>query len=131
MIQVDTASHNFKYAPGRKLLNKFDVFTQISVTPLDILLSQKIYALLSRKRTKGRDLYDIVFLLSLTIPNYNYLEKKINISNSSDLRNKLLEEIKNMDLKELSRDVEAFLFSPKDSKKIILFEEFLKQAKLD
>ena len=44
MIQIDTASHKFDYKPDKKILNKFEIFTQIFVTPLDLLLSQKIYS---------------------------------------------------------------------------------------
>lgn len=61
LIQIDTAPHNFDYKPDKKILNKFDIFTEISITPLDMLLSQKIYAAFNRKRAKGRDFFDIVF----------------------------------------------------------------------
>lgn len=46
LIQVDTEPHGFNYTPESVFLNKFDVFTKIAVTPPDILLAQKIYALL-------------------------------------------------------------------------------------
>ena len=68
MIQIDTMPHNFKYKPDRKILNKFDIFTQINITPPDIVLSQKIYAILNRKRAKGRDFFDVIFLLQKTRP---------------------------------------------------------------
>ncbi|MBU1256289.1 nucleotidyl transferase AbiEii/AbiGii toxin family protein, partial [Patescibacteria group bacterium] len=70
LIQVDTAGQGFEYEPEIRILNKFDVFTEIRVTPMDILLSQKIYTAVSRKRIKGRDFYDISFLMGLTKPNY-------------------------------------------------------------
>lgn len=53
LIQVDTEPHDFIYKPDKVFLNKFDVFTQIAVTPPDVLLAQKFYALLNRKRAKG------------------------------------------------------------------------------
>ncbi|MDA3803068.1 MAG: nucleotidyl transferase AbiEii/AbiGii toxin family protein [Patescibacteria group bacterium] len=130
MIQVDTAPHNFEYEPDKKILNKFDVFTQILVTPLDILLSQKIYAVLNRKRAKGRDFFDIIFLLQKTKPNYKYLAKKINIKNSKELKQKLAEYLSSIDLKDLAKDVEPFLFSPKDSNKVTMFREYIEQIDL-
>ncbi|MFH1661731.1 MAG: nucleotidyl transferase AbiEii/AbiGii toxin family protein [Candidatus Falkowbacteria bacterium] len=130
LIQVDTAPHNFSYTPDKKMLNKFDVFTQILATPRDILLSQKIYAVFNRKRAKGRDFFDIVFLLSQTKPNYDYLQKKLNISNEKELKKQLLSKIKVFDFNNLVKDVEVFLFNPKDSKKIKMFVEFFKQAEL-
>ncbi len=127
MIQIDTAPHNFKYTTDKKILNKFDVFTQIFSTPLDILLSQKIWTIFNRKRAKGRDFYDTIFLLSLTKPNYAYLKLKIGINNGTDIKSKLLKKIEKLNLSELAKDVEPFLFSPSDSKKIVLFKEYIKQ----
>lgn len=130
VIQIDTAPHDFSFVAEKKILNKFDVFTSIFAVPSDIMLSQKIYAALNRKRAKGRDFYDIVFLLSFTKPNYEYLKEKIAISNPVSLKNKLSEVIGALDFKELARDIEPFLFSPGDSKKLEMFPEFIKQAKL-
>ena len=43
LIQLDTVAQGYDYSPEVRILNKFDVFTEIRVTPLNILLSQKIY----------------------------------------------------------------------------------------
>lgn len=130
LIQVDTEPHDFTYSPDKVFLNKFDVFTQISVTPPDILLAQKIYALLNRKRAKGRDFYDVIFLLQKTKPNYDYLKQKTGLADSQVLKEKVLDHVKGLNLKELAKDVEPFLFQPSDSKKIILFSDYIKQVKL-
>jgi len=128
LIQVDTEPHDFAYTPDKVFLNKFDVFTQIAVTPPDILLAQKIYALLNRKRAKGRDFYDVIFLLQKTKPNYDYLKQKTGLANSQALKKKVLDHLKGLNLKELAKDVEPFLFHPSDSKKIVLFSEYIKQV---
>lgn len=130
MVQIDTAPHDFSFNPENKILNKFDVFTSVFTVPPDIILSQKIYAALNRKRPKGRDFYDIIFLLSFTKPNYEYLKKKMGISDEVSLKNKLLEVVIDFDFKELAKDVEPFLFSPSDSRKLEMFIDFIKQAKL-
>lgn len=130
LIQIDSVAHDFSYEFDKKILNKFDVFSEIFVTPTDILLSQKIYAAMNRKRAKGRDFYDIVFLLSFTKPNYNYLQLKLGISGSELLRKNLLKSIEKLDFKELGRDVQSFLFNAADSKKVELFLGFIAQASL-
>jgi len=79
LIQIDTAPHHFTYTPEKRTLNKFEVFKQIFVTPADILLSQKINAVFNRKRQKGRDFFDIVYLFSFTKPDYKYLVQKLKI----------------------------------------------------
>lgn len=128
MIQVDTSPHNFDYDPDKKILNKFEIFTQINVTPIDILLSQKIYAILNRKRGKGRDYFDVVSLLQKTKPNYEYLSKKVSIKNKEELKVKLALVIKTIKLDVLARDVKPFLFNPSDNKKVKLFDEYIKQV---
>jgi len=128
MIQIDTVESSFDYEPDKKILNKFDVFTQISITPLDVLLSQKIHAAFNRRRPKGRDFFDIIFLLSKTKPNYDYLSQKIKIENGKELKRKMVSSAKKINFKELVKDVEPFLFDPKDSKKIEMFPEYIKQV---
>lgn len=127
LIQLDTVSKSQNYVPEKKILSKFDVFTQIQVTPLDILLSQKIETVFNRKRLKGRDFYDTVFLFSLGIkPNYTYLNQKISVKNKEQLKKYLLQNCKNVNFENLAKDVEAFLFNPKDKQKIILFPDFIR-----
>jgi len=126
-IQVDTAPHKIKYQIDKKILNKFDVFTQINITPLDILLSQKIYAIFNRKRLKGRDFFDTIFLLQKTKPNYEYLKVKLGIQNNVELKNRLIKYISDIDFDKLAKDVEPFLFVPSDSKKIKMFGDYIRQ----
>ena len=130
LIQVDTEPHDFFYKPDKVFLNKFDVFTQIAVTPPDILLAQKFFALLNRKRAKGRDFYDVVFLLQKAKPNYEYLKQKVGVPNAKALKEKVLNHLEGLNLKDLAKDVEPFLFQPSDGKKIILFSDYIKQVKL-
>src|SRR3989339_1326882 len=125
LIQIDTISHAFDYQKDTKILNKFDVFTQIFTTPIDILLSQKIYAALNRKRAKGRDFFDIVFLIPQTKPNYEYLENKLGIKNGRELKEILLAEAANLDFDRLAKDIEPFLINSKDSNKVKLFREYI------
>ncbi len=130
LIQVDSAAHHFEYSPERKILNKFDVFLEIFVTPIDIILSQKIYAALNRKRAKGRDFFDIVFLSSLTKPNYSYLRSKTGVQNAQELKKALIGKVSSLDLKELGRDVKNFLFNARDVQRIELFDKFINEADL-
>lgn len=123
LIQIDTAAHGIKYKPDTYLLNKFDVFREIRTTPPDIILSQKIFALFNRKRDLGRDLFDIVFLLSKTEPNFDYLERKLGIVTRAQLKRKLLKKCENLNFKVLARDVEPFLFRKKDKERVLKFKK--------
>lgn len=129
LIQVDTVPQNFKYVPEKPLLNKFDVFTQINAVPKDLLLSQKIFASVNRKRIMGRDFFDIVFLHGIgAVPNFAYLKQNIGIDNRKALKEYLLKKTASLDFNDLARDVEPLLFDPRDKKKVLLFKEFLEQA---
>jgi len=131
LIQLDTEAQFFDFKPDNFILNKFDVFTSISTTPLDLLLAQKFYAVLNRPRNKGRDFYDIVFLLGKgSLPNYEYLNFKAGINNSNQLKEIILTKCNEISMEEMAEDVAPFLFHQKDVKQIILFKDFIKQAKL-
>ncbi len=131
LIQLDTEPQNFELKPEGFIINKFDVFTLINTTPKDILLAQKFYAVINRKRKKGRDFFDIIFLLGLgTTPNYDYLKLKLNINNQQNLKKRVLKVCDQIDMQKMAKDVAPFLFYQKDIKKIILFKEYIVQVKL-
>ncbi len=127
MIQIDTVPHGFIYQPESWIMQKFAIFRQILVTPKDVILSQKIAALLGRKRAKGRDLYDIVFLLGQTDFNYDYLQQKLKIKNQSELKSVILSKIENYNLPDLLNDVQPFLLQSDDKNMVLLFKEFINQ----
>ncbi|MCU0374526.1 MAG: nucleotidyl transferase AbiEii/AbiGii toxin family protein [Chitinophagaceae bacterium] len=131
LIQLDTEPQYFDFKPNYFVLNKFDVTTGIFVTPPDLLLAQKFTALCSRKRKKGRDFFDIVFLLSKSIqPNYDFLNLKLGVSNANQLRERVGAVCKGINMEEMVADVSPFLFNPVDEKKIRLFLPIIEQANL-
>lgn len=127
-IQLDTEPQDFVYEPERMIINRFDVFTAVLTTPLSLLLSQKLYAIINRERNKGRDFYDVMFLLGKEIrPNYEYLQVKAGITNAQSLKRKILKTCRSIDMESMAQDVEPFLFDSKDQKKVLLFEDYCKQ----
>ncbi|WP_338875008.1 nucleotidyl transferase AbiEii/AbiGii toxin family protein [Spirosoma sp. SC4-14] len=131
LIQLDTEAQRFDFTPDSYILNRFGVFTQLQVTPLDLILAQKCYAVLNRPRNKGRDFYDIVFLLGRNIkPNYAYLEQKVGIKTPTELKERLLAHCEKLDMNEQGRDVAKFLFNPADVRRVTLFTAIIKQSEL-
>jgi predicted nucleotidyltransferase component of viral defense system len=127
MIQIDTVPHNFEYTPKNYLLQKFDVFRNIKITPPDVLLSMKVAAIFGRKRMKGRDFYDLVYLLDQGDFNYDYLAQKLDIKNQADLKKKLLESISDLDMIFMAKDVLPFLFKKDDQERVLRFREYIEQ----
>jgi predicted nucleotidyltransferase component of viral defense system len=129
-LRLDAEPQEYDYIPEKPFLNKFDVFTQIFSVTVEILLSQKIYAIFNRKRTMGRDFFDVVFLMGKAKPDYGYLKNKLGIRDKEVLRSRLLALCDSIDLKMLAEDVRPFLFNPEDSKKVRLFSDFISDVKL-
>lgn len=131
LIQLDTEAQDFSFSLEKLILNKFDVFTQINTTPLDLLLAQKFYAIINRKRNKGRDFFDVVFILSkIKTPNYDYLNQKLQIKNANQLKELIFEKCSSIDMNDMAKDVAPFLFNSIDTNKVKLFVDYLKQEKL-
>lgn len=124
-IQIDTEPQRFEYDTDTFILNKFDVFQRISVVPSDILLSQKIYCIFSRRRSIGRDFFDSVFLLGKTKPNMDYLREKMGIKNRKELKSRLITKCKNLNFAKLAKDVEPFLYDSREAKRVLHFLEYI------
>ena len=122
-IQIDCEPQNVDYKAERVILNKFDIFMKINAVPPEVLLAQKILAILNRLRPMGRDFYDAIFLFSKTEPNYNFLREKNNIK---EIKKKLLLKCEKINFKKLAEEIKPFLFYPDDAEKIMLFPDFIR-----
>lgn len=131
LIQLDTEHQGFEYPSDIQFINKFDVFCSIPTTPLEILLAQKFYAVFNRKQPKGRDFYDITFLMGKGVrPNYDFLKLKIGVQHPDELRERILAFCRQLDFAYLAEDVRAFLFNPADVRRIMQFQNFMETALL-
>ncbi len=131
LIRLDSEGQQFEFRPETFLLNRFDVFTEIKVTPPDILLAQKMLTILERKQGKGRDFYDVIFLLGKNIkPNYEFLKKQASIQNGIQLKDAIIRRIEKLNMQDMADDILPFLIQIKDAKKILLFREYIEQVSL-
>ena len=126
-IQVDTMPHKFHFIPDVFVLQKYDIFRNIKITPKDIILSEKVAAVLGRKRAKGRDFYDIVYLMGITGFNYEYLKEKLNIKNTAELKDKLLAVSSELDFNTLATDVSPFLINQDEKLYVLNFRQYIEQ----
>lgn len=121
MIRLDSCKRCSVNKINARIISKADIFAEIMVYPKELILAQKIEALFKRNRSKGRDIYDIIYLFSLTKPDYNYLNSILDISSEKILIAKMKTLFSDDDLRLLARDVRPFLA---DSKKIIQIKKF-------
>lgn len=128
LIRLDTEPQYFDYEPEPFLLNRFEVFTTIWTTPLPLLMAQKIYAIINRNRGKGRDFFDLVYLMGRDVkPDYEYLEAKVSITEPESLKQAIINRCQQLDMEGMAKDVEPFLFDASDVKKVRRFLELAKQ----
>ena len=92
---------------------------------------QKLHTCVNRARPKGRDFFDIIFLLAQGVrPNYYYLEQKLGITSESQLREYILTQTAAYDFPLLVADVQKFLFTPADGERLIQFRDVIQASDL-
>ena len=125
LVRIDTVKRKKIFSPEVFTLNKFNVYRNILVNPIDIILSQKLMTIIGRPRKKGRDFYDVSYLYGKTEPNFSYISKNYSLQ-KSELFKKIFNICRNLDFKTLSKDVEPFLIQQNQIKRIKDFNSFIK-----
>ena len=96
----------------------------LKVAPISVLCAMIVAAVLNRG--KGRDFYDLMFLLQRTKPDYAFLEQKNGISNQAQLITELIKKVESTDLSHKRRDFEHLLIEKSDSDRIMWFGDFVR-----
>jgi predicted nucleotidyltransferase component of viral defense system len=123
LIKIESQDQHVAYSPVIANIRGCGLFFPFPVPPDDILCSMKISALLSRH--KGRDFYDVMFLLAQSAPNYDYLSQKQSIHDPAELKAAFLRVCREVDLKHKAEDFRHLLFPNAESRKILHFEDFI------
>ena len=127
LIKVESEDQQMSYKPILANIKGCGLYFPFPVPPDGVLCSMKISAMLSRR--KGRDFYDVMFLLAQTQPDYSFLAEKLNINNLRDLKTAVSETIKAVDLNIKKRDFEHLLFNKRSSERILSVREFIQDLK--
>ncbi len=76
-------------------------------------------------RAKGRDFYDLMFLLARAKPDYDFLMERCGIAGLKEFREAAGKLLETVDLTKKQRDFEHLLFNKTNSGKILRFSEFV------
>lgn len=127
LIKVESQDQGIVYEPVIINVSGCGFFFPFPVPSDGVLCSMKIAAMLAR--SKGRDFYDLMFLLAQAKPDYDFLAKRCGINNLQELKEATKERIKKIDLKVKQRDFEHLLFNKTNSGKILRFGSFIDALK--
>jgi len=125
LIKVESEDQQMSYKPILANIKGCGLYFPFPVPPDGVLCSMKISAMLSR--AKGRDFYDVMFLLAQTRPDYSFLTEKLNIRNLEELKISVLKILKTVDLNMKKRDFEHLLFNKRNSERILSIGEFIQE----
>jgi predicted nucleotidyltransferase component of viral defense system len=128
LIQFDTEPQQYAYTPEIHRVTKFGVATSVPCCSQPILLAQKCHAILQRPRNKGRDFYDVLFLLSRGIaPDPGYMQQRIGVSSPGELAEHLITHCAKLDMRELAEDVRQFVLNAETLEDVVHFPDIIRQ----
>ena len=124
LVKVESQDQQIDYPREIVNIKGCGLFFPFPVPTDGVLCAMKLSALLSRQ--KGRDFYDVMFLLGQTAPDYSFLSFKWGIHDLPELKTAIAKVLAKIDLKHKSKDFEHLLFSKGNSQRILSFGEFIK-----
>ena len=127
LIKIEGQDQQIAYTPVMVNIKGCGFYFSFPVPTDEVLCSMKISAMISRQ--KGRDFYDVMFLLAQTKPDYNFLSVQRGIHNLEELKQATIEMLKTVNLNNKMKDFEHLLFNKANSKRILSVGDFIQEIK--
>lgn len=119
LVKIEAQDQGVLYESEVANINRMGFFFGVQVPPIDVLCAMKFAAILAR--AKGRDFYDVIFLLSKTKPNMDFLYAKTGISSIEGLKSAVAERLHDIDLNQKKRDFSHLVFNEQHAERILQF----------
>lgn len=123
LLKIEAQDQGVIYQPEIATVNRMGFFFNIQTPPLDVLCAMKFAAILSRQ--KGRDFYDVIFLLSKTRPNMEFLQARVGINSIDELKLAVADRLNEVDINQKKRDFQHLLFNEANAERIISFRSLI------
>jgi predicted nucleotidyltransferase component of viral defense system len=124
LLKVETQDQEIEYPYETVFLNRCGFLFPLKAAPIAVLCAMKVMAVINRG--KGRDFFDLIFLLQRTEPDYGFLEQKNGICNKNQLIAELIEKERSTDLSRKRRDFEHLLIEKTDAERILRFGDLVR-----
>lgn len=119
LMKIEAQDQGIDYPREMAVVQRSGFSFPVPVPPLSVLLSMKLCALLTRQ--KGRDFYDVLFLMQRTEPDYTFLQQQKGIADKEQLTAALTEIVAKTNMQLKQRDFEHLLFDTRKSETILRF----------
>lgn len=123
LIKVEAQDQGIVYTPTIAHVKVCGFFFPLPVPPDSVLCAMKLAALLARG--KGRDFYDVMFLLGRTVPDFGFLKARCGIGSPEELKSAIRKMLETTDLNVKKCDFEHLLFDKRNADRILRFGEFI------
>jgi len=124
LLKIEAQDQEVPYDRVMGTLKGCGLFFSFPVPPDPVLCAMKISAMLSRG--KGRDYYDVLFLLAQTAPDYAFLAARCGVHNLSELKTAVENSLRNVDMDKKRRDFEHLLFQQENSRRVLRLPDFIR-----
>jgi predicted nucleotidyltransferase component of viral defense system len=122
LIKIEAQDQGVDYTPNVVNIEGCGYYFPLPVPSDSVIFAMKTTALLDRN--KGRDFYDLMFLLGQTSPDYDFLVKKRGIESPEELKKEIFKVLKRTNLNVKMKDFEHLLFNKNNSRRILRFKEY-------
>ena len=126
LVKIEAQDQGFNYTPIVVNIKGCGYYFPFSVPSDSVMCAMKTTALLDR--AKGRDFYDLMFLLGQTSPDYDFLVKRRGIGSPEELKTAIFHLLERTDLNAKMKDFEHLLFNKSNSSRILRFKEYIKDV---
>jgi predicted nucleotidyltransferase component of viral defense system len=126
LIKIEAQDQGVDYIPTVVNIKGCGYYFPIPVPSDSVMCAMKITALLDR--AKGRDFYDVMFLLGQALPDYDFLAKRRGISSSEELKKAIFQVLERTDLNVKMKDFEHLLFHMNNTSRILRFKEYFEDV---
>lgn len=123
LLKIEAEDQGVDYPIEKRIISRSGFYFPISLPTVDVLCAMKVSAFLNR--AKGRDIYDLMFLLGQTKPNISYLDQKMGIRSEHEVWEAIREKLSQIDVEHKSKDFTHLLFNKSNANKVFFFSEMV------